>query len=166
MRLNLNLAGGNDTVIVGGGDLDDSGIFNPNTTLIGGAGTDSIRFDDHSDTDATGETETYTFNTFTLAKGSPLLTYSSFEQQTLDAANGGVQPFQPNTININAFSGQIDSTTIIGGSNRANTVNIGNGNLSNVSGSLDIQLGTAGGTSTSTTRARRSRGRTRSARRR
>jgi hypothetical protein len=59
------------------------------------------------------------------------------------AADSGTTP---NTINVNAISGQVERTTIIGGANRTNTLNIGNGDLVNVSGTLDIQLSAAGGT--------------------
>src|SRR6185295_2776515 len=93
--------------------------------------------------DGPGETESYLFDNFKLSKGLFGITYSAFETQTLLAADGGTTP---NTININAISGQVEHTTIIGGANRTNTVNIGNGDMVNISGTLDIQLGAAGGT--------------------
>jgi hypothetical protein len=105
----------------------------------GTTATTSITFDDHLDTQADGATSSYAFNNFSFAKGGAI-TYSAFESQTLLSANGVVAG-QFNTVpvvSLNAVSSQIDSTTIVGGVNRGCTVNVGNGDLNNVAGSLDF----------------------------
>jgi hypothetical protein len=132
---------GDDTVQCGAGDFDNGAFSLVNTSIIAGNGNDSIEFDDRLD--GPGETESYLFDNFKLSKGIFGITYSAFETQTLLAADGGTTP---STVNVNAISGQVEHTTIIGGANRTNTVNIGNGDLVNVSGTVDIQLGAAGGT--------------------
>lgn len=142
MALTINAYDGTDSFKVGGGDLDSNGLRN--TTLVGGGGIDPIEFDDRQDADAAGESETYNFGVFTLTKGSLAIQYSAFDQQTLRAADGGLAPFQPSTVNINAFSGQIDSTTIIGGANRPLVVNLGNGTIPIVD-TVNLNFGAAGG---------------------
>ena len=143
MALTINAYGGNDRFNVGDGDIDSNGIRS--ITLVGGAGTDPIRFEDHFDADSAGETETYAFDLFALAKGSAGLSYSSFESQTLDVADGSQFSTAP-TINLNTISGQIDNTTINGGNSRAGIINVGNGSLTSIGGSLDINFGAARGT--------------------
>ncbi len=141
MSMTIDAGGADDVVIVGGGDLDGSGLFAGNVTLSGGLDSDLIRFDDHLDSDAAGETEAYTFDNFTLAKGSAQLIYGSFESQTLDVANGIIAGFNTvPVINLNALSGQIESTTINGGSDRGMIVNLGNGNAA-VSNNITLKFG-------------------------
>lgn len=133
--------GGNDTFIVGGGDLDDSGLMTTGgVTLSAGTGNDNITFDDRLDVDEAGETETYTLGNLTIAKGAAQLVYSTFESQTLLVADR-VLSGQFNTVpvvNVNAVSGFLNSTTIIGGLNRGSMVNVGNGNLTNIAGTLNL----------------------------
>ena len=134
----LETMGGDDAVIVGGGHFASNGFTVANTTIFGGSGTNSIHFDDHLSTVG----ELYTFDNFTLAAGPGGVTYGGFATQTLDLANGTLSgKFTPtNNVNINAISGQIESTTIKGGANRVTLVNVGNGNLTNVAGSLTLNL--------------------------
>jgi hypothetical protein len=129
---------GNDSVTVGGGAINSNGFTISNTTIFGGGGSNSIRFDDHLNTAG----ELYTFNNFTLAAGTGGVTYGGFETETLDLANGALPAeFDPtNNVNVNAISGQIASTTINGGITHVQLVNVGNGNLTNVSGSLTLNL--------------------------
>ena len=132
---------GDDTFSIGGGDLDDSGLLtNSGVTLSAGTGNDNITFDDRLDVDEVGETETYTLGNLTIAKGTAQLVYSTFESQTLLVADR-VLSGQFNTVpvvNINAVSGFLNSTTIIGGLNRGSTVNVGNSNLTNIAGTLNL----------------------------
>lgn len=134
--------GGDDTFVVGGGDLDDSGLMTTaGVTLSAGAGNDNITFDDRLDIDEAGETETYTLGNLTISKGAASLVYSTFESQTLLVADRVVSG-QFNTVpvvNVNAVSGFLNTTTIVGGMNRGSIVNVGNGNLTNIAGTLNLQ---------------------------
>jgi hypothetical protein len=147
MTLNVSGLGGDDAFFVGGGDIDSHGFTTTTVTLSGGAGVDSITFEDRLDAEAFNEAESYTFDTFTLTKGSTSgFTYSSFDAQTLDTADRIVGTlFVGNTINVNAVSSFFASTTINGGVLRDNTINLGNGNLTNLSGSYTLNFNAAGG---------------------
>ena len=138
MSMQIETIDGNDTVTVGGGAFNSGGFTISNTTIFGGSGSNSIRFDDHLTTAG----ELYTFNNFTLAVETGGVTYGGFETQTLDLANGSIPAeFDPtNNVNVNAISSQIASTTINGGINHVQLINVGNGNLTNVSGSLTVNL--------------------------
>ncbi len=139
--------GANDEFFVGGGDIDDSGFTVSTTSVTGGAGRDAITFDDQMDAEGFPEDETYNFDHFTLRKGFAAgVTYSAIETQTLLAADSAAQLLTPSTINLNALSGQIESTTITGGSLRANAVNFTQGDLNSLSGVFHVKLGAAGGT--------------------
>src|SRR5439155_106155 len=115
-----------------------------NTTIFGGSGNNSIRFDDHVNTAG----EIYTFNNFTLGAGTGGLTYGGFATETLDLADGGLSAkFKPtNNVNINAISGQIEGTTINGGANHVALINVGNGLLTQLSGTINLLLNGVGGT--------------------
>ena len=141
--LNLIVLGeaGNDTFVIGGGDLDSNGWTH--TTLDGGGGTDSIEFDDHLDTYSSTETENYTMTSGLLTKGSVSITYTTFESQQLDASTVGADNIQFDEV-VNLNSANV-STTIVGGTNRLCIVAIGNGDLSNV-GFVSLNLGSAGET--------------------
>jgi hypothetical protein len=139
--------GGTDEFDVGGGDIDSRGFVTANTRLLGGLGNDLIAFDDHLDAETFNETETYNFDNFTVAKGSAGVTYGGFESQSLDTADiisGSI--FVGNVVNLNAIIGGITTTTINGGTLRDNTINVGNGDLVNVSGSaITLNFNAAGG---------------------
>ncbi len=142
MQLSITGNGGDDTFTIGGGDLDSNGFFQSGITLSGGTGNDSIVFDDRLDRDAAGETENYTFGNLSLAKGALILVYSTFENQTLLAADGIIVG-QLNTVpsvNLNSISGFLNSTTIVGGPSRSCIVNVGNGDLINLSGIINVNL--------------------------
>lgn len=140
--LRFDSENGGDTFQVGGGDIDTNGFLLANTTLVGGAGTDSIRFDDELDTSADGTTSSYTFGVFTLTKGAVGFNYSSFESQILNSADGFVSGLNTvPTINIDALSGQLDSTTINAGPGRGSIINVTQNNLINLSGTLNLNQG-------------------------
>ena len=144
--LRVESGAGNDQFQVGGGDIDANGFAVANTTLLAGVGDDSILFEDQLDAEHFAESETYTFNNGTLGKGTAGFTYGGFDSQTLrtaDVINGAI--LVGNTVNFNALSGFINSTTLTGGSLRDNTVNVGNGNLVNLSGSFTLNFNSAGG---------------------
>jgi hypothetical protein len=141
--------GGNDNITVGGGDLDTNGFRMSNTTLAGGAGTDSIRFEDQLDTDAAGETESYNFSNTLISKGSVLLACDGLENQTLVAADR-VIPGQLTVVpivNIVATSPSTN-TTINGGLNRGSIVNVTAGNLGFLGGGATLNVNLGGPTST------------------
>jgi hypothetical protein len=142
--LNVNTNDGDDTIAIGGGDLNNTGLFtNSGVTVSGGGGNDRIVFDDHLSTSAA----TYTFGNLTLTRNASTFIYSTFELQTLMPADGlGFQLDPLNTINLNSVSSFLSNTTIVGGNLIPCAFNVGNGDLINVSGSLDVQLGAAGGT--------------------
>ena len=145
--LHLDTGNGDDNVTAGGGDIDSRGFVVSNTTVLGGLGNDRITFDDHLDDVVFSESETYTLDNFTLAKGSAGFTYGGFDTQELDAADvisGSV--FVGNVINVNAINGVLTSTTIVGGNLRDNEVNVGNGDLNNISGALTVNFNGGGGT--------------------
>jgi hypothetical protein len=126
---------GSDSFFVGGGSMEFGGWFMSNITVSGGAGSDFIRFDNQSDGQLA--TEPYTFDVFKLTKGAGEFSYNSFESQTFRAPNVNSGS---NTINVTAFSGQIESTLIDGGSTRSNTINFGDGNFTGLSGTTSLNL--------------------------
>ena len=142
MAMNINALGGSDLFReVGGGDLDSSGLLQGGVTVSGGAGTDSIEFDDRLDMTVAGEDESYTFATFTLAKGGLPFNYNAFESQKLIVADtNGPSGNSVPTVNLNAISGQLTSTTIDGGAVRTCTVNLANGNLAALAGTIALLL--------------------------
>jgi hypothetical protein len=140
----VNGAGGNDTLTVGGGDIDSNGFTLSSATVTGGLGTDSIIFDDNLDLYVGSETETYAFETLTLAKGASAgVSYSGFEAQKLNTGDGSGNGNLPSTVHLNATSGSITSTTIQGGSTRGVTVNVGNPFLFNITGLVTTNGGAA-----------------------
>jgi hypothetical protein len=145
--LHLETGNGNDNVTCGGGDIDSHGFVVSNTTLLGGLGNDFIDFDDHLDAESFFESETYTLDFFTFAKGNAGVTYGGFDSQRMEAAdviNGTL--FVGNVININGINGAIATTHLVGGNLRDNEVNLGNGNLNNLSGELTLDFNNGGGT--------------------
>jgi hypothetical protein len=137
VQLSIDTTDGADTVTVGGGAISSSGLKVSNTTVFGGSGNDSIEFDDHLNTAG----ESYTMDNFSVAAGTGGVMYGGFEKQTLDLADAAIPAsFTPtNNVNINAVSSQLDSTTVKGGSTHVELVNVGNGNLTNVAGTLTLQ---------------------------
>ena len=90
-------------VIVGGGDLDASGLGG--ATLGGGDGTDHIilddRFDDHSSFDA--DTLSIEFNS--INKDGVIIAYGSFESQSIISSGVNSGPLAyPTTVKINAIA--------------------------------------------------------------
>jgi hypothetical protein len=77
-------------------------LFNSNTSLIGGAGTDSITFDDHLDSAG----KTYSFNPSRSRAARSRPRTARFEaQDTQDLQCRPLPGFvQSNTINLNSFS--------------------------------------------------------------
>lgn len=141
----VNGAGGNDTFTVGGGDIDSNGFTLANATVTGGLGADSITFDDSLDTYVASESETYAFETLSLAKGASAgFSYAGFEAQKLNVGGGSGNGNLPSTVNINATSGSMTNTFILGGASRASTVNVGNPFLVNIAGTVSA-YGLAGG---------------------
>jgi hypothetical protein len=107
MQMTVDCGAGNDTVIMGGGDLLTNGWVS--TSLDGGAGSDPIQFDDVLNP-AGG---TYTLNSSSLTRGvSQTIPYSSFETQRLDASErfDSGQFSLPNTINLNGTSSSVTYT--------------------------------------------------------
>jgi hypothetical protein len=49
LNFNLALNDGNDTLRFGNGDVDDTGCYTTNSTILGGNGTDAIQVDDSQD---------------------------------------------------------------------------------------------------------------------
>ena len=140
--LHVNSGGGNDNFTIGNNDFDGSGLLLANTTVIGGAGSDSFTVEDASDTDAAGETENYTWNSTTFAKGAAGFNYSEFENQTLRAANGIIPGLNSvPQVNLNSISSSIGQTVVAGGNARSCFVNVGNGNLGNINGAVFLNLG-------------------------
>ena len=138
--LHINGNTGADNFTVGGNDLDSSGLLLSNTTFLGGPGTDSIITDDSADTSADGVSN-YTWNATTLAKGTAGFTYSEFETQRLIAANGTVSGLNSvPRVDLNQTSSAMTSTTIVGGDARMCRVDVGAGNLSNINGTVTVNL--------------------------
>jgi hypothetical protein len=140
MPVVINEGDGNDTMTVGGGDIDSNGFKQNNTTVNGGAGTDTVNFYDINDAPAAGESETYVMNQTTFGKGTPMLTFTNFEVQNVNAAD-----FVPqgqlttgNEFDINAVSILVSSTTIFGGNIRPSNVIL---SLPNLGSALTLTLG-------------------------
>ncbi len=135
LQMLVDCGAGNDTVVIGGGDLLSNGWVS--TSLDGGAGTDSIQFDDVLNSVG----GTYTLNNSSLTRGaSQTIPYSAFETQRLDASErfDSGQFSIPNTINLNAFSGQTGSTTISAVGGRSTAINLPQGSWNNLSGALTV----------------------------
>jgi hypothetical protein len=122
--MNLDTAAGNDRFTVGGGDLDASGLHN--ATLIGGAGSDQIRFDDSLDDHASFDADRLTVEFQSINKDGLVIGYAGFESQSIvtSAVNGGTIAF-PNTVRINAIS--IPTEIIDTPGERDTDVEVGNG---------------------------------------
>ena len=136
----LNAGAGDDTVTVGGGDLDSSGLLSSNITLGGGTGNDSIIFDDRLDSSNDGTTSVITMTNNSIAKGTPTLLYGAFDFQTLLAANFAA-PLQIEAVpvvNLNGIAAAYDQTTIVGGVNRGCIVNVGATSLSSIAGIVNV----------------------------
>ena len=87
-NLKVLAGGGDDSFHVGGGDFDSNQFTPLNTQLFGEGGTDSIRFDDRTDSVTAGESETLTLDSLRVTKGAKALSYNTFESQIVDAGNG------------------------------------------------------------------------------
>ena len=79
--------GSGDRVIVGGGDIDDSGFRVDDTTIFGGAGHDEIDFDDRLDAESATDIASYQFDNFTFSKGLSGVTYAGFDTQELQTSD-------------------------------------------------------------------------------
>ncbi len=118
-------SGGDDQFLVGGGDIDSSGLNG--ITLGGSAGNDSIKFDDRFDNhDGAFDADTLTLEFQRLIKGGVNILYGSFESQQLltSGKNTGTLAF-PNTIMVNAISIPTEVFTTAGV--RDNLVDVGAG---------------------------------------
>jgi hypothetical protein len=137
-HLNVETPGSSShTFQVGGGDLDSHGFTPSTTNLVGGLGSsDVIEF--HDEQDLAGEVETYAFSPFSMTKGNFGVTYSQFEREQLYVSDVVGAP--PNTVNFNVMSAQIASTTVFGGANRSSVINVGNGALTQLSGTFHLDL--------------------------
>jgi hypothetical protein len=142
LHVTVNGQGGNDSFVVGGGDLDSNGFTN--ITLTGGTGIDPIEFDDHSDQAGGGETDAYAVNNQEISKGSGAdIIYATFDSQQVDAStNGSGAVFSGNVVNLNAAT---MPTTITGGAGRACTINVASGDLSSIAAPVTLVMGIAGG---------------------
>ncbi len=125
-RLNVSAFGGDDTVVVGGGDIDASGISSATTTLLGGAGEDRIVFDDRLDDHGPLDNDEFTFLPQQINKDGTTIVYSAFESQKLITSgvnSSGVAA--PNKVRVNA----VNMPTEIEGSAgaRDNTVDVNAG---------------------------------------
>ncbi|HEY7086552.1 MAG TPA: hypothetical protein VH518_00605 [Tepidisphaeraceae bacterium] len=140
--------GGDDLFVVGGGDLDSNGMNN--VFLNGGAGINSIRFDDTLDAYSPFEDETVQLNGSQLDKGPVTVNYSNFQLMEFDASStisGPLDPNPPEIVNLNTTSGM--PTSLIAGFNRNAIVNISNpnpiaGNLTSIDAPVTVTLGAAG----------------------
>lgn len=141
MTLSLLLGGGNDQVTVGNGDFDDHGLFVSNTTVLGGAGNDTITATDFADEYDPFENENFTFELFSLSKGTAGVTYGGFEsQQYTGSSSADGLPTHLSRVFINAIQSSIGSTLIFANGSRMHTVNVADGNFANLTGSLNIEL--------------------------
>ena len=117
--------GGDDEFIVGGGDIDASGISSSNTTLLAGSGNDRITFDDGLDDHGLPDDDTFSFHFQQVIKDGTTIVYGGFESQKLitSGVNSSGVTF-PNKVRVNA----IDIPTEIEGAAgvRDNTVDVGN----------------------------------------
>jgi hypothetical protein len=144
-RLTASGGGGDDTVLLGGGDLDSNGWVN--ATVSGGAGGgDEITIADMNDLYSPQETEALTLGFNLLTKGGGAsVSYTTFERQTVDAADArGGDPFG-SRVDLAAVSSSIASTTVLAGDVRPTAVYVGTGNLGPVAGSVDLRFSAAGG---------------------
>jgi hypothetical protein len=123
-RLSLTGRGGDDTFIVGGGDIDASGVSSSTTTLLGGTGNDRIEFDDRQDDHNVSDADTFTFEFQRVTKDGVAIIYAGFESQKLytSGVNNSSLLF-PNTVRMHG----IDMPTEVVGTagDRDNTVDLG-----------------------------------------
>jgi hypothetical protein len=142
MNLQIFGDGGDDTFVVGGGDLDSRGF--DNVMLNGGPGTNAIEFDDKNDAFSTTETETYNLNTNELDKGPVAINYFNFQSQQLDASTNGIANINfGETVNLNTTSHI--PTTIVGCINRFCVINVGSTSLTPIDAPLTLTMGGVGG---------------------
>ena len=147
LRLTANGRGGNDSFFAGSFrpfnpfppipiperavnfSNPDNGWLIGTTTLTGGDnGGDQITFHDRR---ASGFDLDYVMEHFSLSRGLAGFSYSAFNEQTLFAAPA-------DEVHLNAVSGFVSTTTIVGD---GNTVNVGNGNLFNLAGAITVTGG-------------------------
>lgn len=143
-ELKITDTGGNDNYIVGGGDLDASGLRLSNTNIIDPIGAvDAVTFDDTLDTNDDAALETLVVQNQFITKDAAGVNFSGLEAQTFlmgSAGTGGV-----NQINISSMAPTIGDTQVIGGNTRPTAVNVANGLLSTLSGTMTIDLNGGGG---------------------
>jgi hypothetical protein len=124
MRATISTFGGDDVLIVGGGDIDGSGISSATSTLLGGTGNDRIEFDDRLDDHGASDADTFTFEFQRVTKDGVAIIYAGFESQKLYTSGVNNSPtFFPNTVRMHG----IDMPTEVVGTagNRDNTVAMG-----------------------------------------
>jgi hypothetical protein len=119
--ITINGGAGNETFLVGNGDLDTN--IDSNATLNGGGGTDSVTFEDS--TDGSGS-NIYTLTATQLVKSIRTFNYSGFESLVITGSALAA------TYSINGSS---SAATIVNGGAGADTVNVGGGDV-------DTNLGT------------------------
>jgi len=135
--LTINGWNDDDTIVVGNGDFDANGFLLGNTTLLGGAGSDSVEYLDGGDFSG----DTYTWSASSLSKTTGAGTFgfnaTSIETRTLQAANGftiqGV-----NTVNLTTFGSEVLSTRI--DCARNTNVNVAQGSLASIFGLVEVNL--------------------------
>ncbi|MBC8105221.1 MAG: hypothetical protein H7Z14_01410 [Anaerolineae bacterium] len=142
-ELRITDPSGNDTYIVGGGDLDASGLRLSNTNIIDSAGVDFITFDDTLDTNDDAAAELIVVQNGYITKDAAGVNFIGLEAQTFlmgSAGAGGT-----NQINVSSMATTIADTQIIGGATRLTSVNVANGLLSALGGTMTIDLNAGGG---------------------
>jgi hypothetical protein len=133
LGLTIDGNSGDDSFFVGNGDLDNNG--SAHLTISGSSGNDSLVYDDSLDTAVAGETETYTWNTIGMTKGSAVsIVAGGFETQTLKIGATNNALGTRNTVNLDSsnFSALISNPT----GTRLTTINVGGGNLNGISGDV------------------------------
>ena len=108
--LTFNGGGGNDSLLVGNGDIDTN--LGGNVTLTGGLGTDALTFNDTTDDP---DPDMYTLTGTSLTKGARDVAYAAVESLTV---NGSPQPsaytiastagLAPPRINLGAATDTVD----------------------------------------------------------
>ena len=122
--LSFFVNGGDDTLIVGGGDLDASGLHG--STLLGGAGNDKIVFDDALDDHAGFDADTLTINFQTLTKDGVVIGYGAFESQKVITSGVMNGPLAfPNTVRVHGIDMPTEIVDTPGF--RSTNVEVGNG---------------------------------------
>ena len=92
LALDVELADGDDSLTLGGGDLDSNGVFASNMTISAAGARTALPLTTTSITAPTARALPTRLDNFTLAKGNNSILYSSFESQTLLAENGVISP--------------------------------------------------------------------------